>query len=250
MKKTLLALVQDVLNNIDADEVNSIDDTVESQQVANIIRQVYEGMLSHRNWPHTRKILTLDSSTNSALPTYFRTPENLKEMEVFKYDKHKIGQPSRYEEVRYLYPDHFLRFVSARSQSNVNVQTITDPSGVKLFILNNVAPSYWTSFDDDYIICDSFDAAVDDTLQSSKTQVIAYIEPKWSHTDWAVPDLPTEAFSALLEESKSVASLVVKQAADQKAEANSVKQQRWLSRKAWRAHGGVRYDNYGRIGRK
>jgi hypothetical protein len=109
-----------------------------------------------------------------------------------------------------------------------------------------MSPSFWTSFDDDYIVCDSYDAQVDDTLQSSKTQVLAYMEPLWVHNDTAVPDLPSEAFPALLEEAKSTAFLVLKQMANQKAEAKAQRQQRWLSRKAWRTHGGVRYENYGR----
>jgi len=38
--------------------------------------------------------------------------------------------------------------------------------------------------------------------------------------------------------------------ANQKAEQKAGRQQRWLSRKAWRAKGGILYENYGRKGRK
>ena len=38
MKRTLLEMTQDILSAIDADEVNSIDDTVEATQVATIIK--------------------------------------------------------------------------------------------------------------------------------------------------------------------------------------------------------------------
>lgn len=250
MKKSLLGLTQDILNDLDADEVNSIDDTVESQQVANIVRQTYESMIANRNWPHLRKLITLDSSLNLARPTYFRIPENMKEMEIFRYDKHKLDGINRYEDIKFLYPDQFLQYVSGRNSTNEHTLTVLDPSGIKLFILNNVAPTYWTSFDDDYIICDSYDAVVDDTLQSSKTQVVAYLEPEWVHEDDAVPNLPSEAFTALLEDAKSTAFLVIKQSVNQKAESKAVSQQRWLSRKAWRTEGGVRYQNYGRRSRK
>ena len=41
MKMTLIELVQDVLNDLDSDEVNHIDDTIEAQQVAQIIKTSY-----------------------------------------------------------------------------------------------------------------------------------------------------------------------------------------------------------------
>lgn len=251
MKKTLLTIVQDILNDMDCDEVNSIDDTIESQQVANIVRQCYEEIIANRNWPHLRKVITLDSSLDVARPTYFRMPERMKELEVFRYDKQKNGDTRNfYRDVKFLYPDQFLRFTSNRNSDNDNVLVVTDPSGVKLNIYTNSAPSYWTSFDDDYIICDSHDKEVDTTLQSSKTEVVAYLEPEWVHQNDAVPDLPSEAFAMLTEESKSTAFTVVKQTTSQKAEQKATRQRIWLSRKAWRAEGGVRYDNYGRNSRK
>jgi hypothetical protein len=251
MKKTLLSIVQDILNEMDSDEVNSIDDTIESQQVAGVVRGCYEAMIANRDWPHLRKLITLDSSLTLARPTHFRIPETMKELVMFKYDKYK-GEEGRqqYEEVKYLYPDEFLRFTSSRNSKNQNVITVKLQNGIPLLVVNDQAPTYWTSFDDDYIVCDSYQADIEDTLQSRKTQVLAYMEPKWVHTDDAVPDLPSEAFPALLEESKSTAFFVIKQMQNGKAEAKATQQQRWLSRKAWRTHGGVRYPNYGRKGRK
>ena len=41
-KMTLLAMVQDILNDMDGDEVNSISDTVEAEQVAQIIKTTYD----------------------------------------------------------------------------------------------------------------------------------------------------------------------------------------------------------------
>jgi hypothetical protein len=76
------------------------------------------------------------------------------------------------------------------------------------------------------------------------------MHPTWSHVDNAVPNLPEEAFPALVEEAKSTAFLALKQTANQKAEQKASRQQRWLSRKAWSAHGGIRYDDYGRKSRK
>ena len=251
MKMTLIELVQDVLNDLDSDEVNHIDDTIEAQQVAQIIKTSYYEMLGHRNWPHMHKLVQLDASGSLSLPNYLILPENLQELSYFKYDKAKIDAPDIWiQDVKFKEPDDFLRYVSSRKSSSDNVEIITDPVGTKILVLNDQAPTYWTSFDDTYLVTDSYDKAVDDTLKKSKTQAQAYIIPTWSRTDSFVPDLPAEAFPALLEESKSTAFVTLKQMANQKAEQKAKRQQSWLSRKAWRAAGGVRYENYGRASRK
>jgi len=96
------------------------------------------------------------------------------------------------------------------------------------------------------LVFDAYDSAVDDTIQESKIQARGYVMPSWTHTDEAVPDLPDEAFTALVEEAKSRAALKLKQAADEKAEQESRRQKTWLSRKAWRVAGGIQYPDYGR----
>lgn len=251
MRYTLLEIVQDILSDMEADEVNSIDDTVESQQVAQIVKSCYFEMIGNRNWPHLKKLIQLEPSHDLSKPTYFRIPENLKEFVMLRYEAQKIGDTKTvFNEVKFLYPDEFLRYISGRNTDNDNVTETVDFSGTKLFILNNAAPQYWTTFDDDYLVCDSYDKEVDDTLKKAKTQCIAYITPDWVRTNEAIPDLPSEAFPALLEEAKSTAFATLKQMVNQKAEQKANRQQKWLSRKAWRLEGGVRYDDYGRKGRR
>lgn len=244
-------MVQDILSDMDADEVNSINDTVEAVQVSQIIKTCYFEMLSNRNWPHTRKLVQMDSSGDVLKPNYLKLPENLKELEFIKYDvKKTLLAKNEFKELTYKEPDAFLRLISNRDSLKANVTTVTDTSGVKLLIENDVQPTYWTSFDDVYIITDSFYSPIDTTLQTSKTQCLAYIYPAWVKADDFVPDLPIEAFSALLEEAKSTAFMALKQMSNQKAEQKANRQQRWLSRKAWRAHGGIKRADYGRKGRR
>lgn len=251
MKMTLIEMVQDILSDLDSDEVNHLDDTIEAQQVAQIIKTSYYEMLGHRNWPHMNKLIQLEASGSLSKPNYLILPENLQELSYFKYDKAKVDSTDiNIQDVWYKEPDDFLRYISGRKSSATNVETIIDTSGTKLLIFNDQPPSYWTSFDDTYLVTDSYDKAVDDTLKKSKTQAQGYIIPTWSRIDSFVPDLPAEAFPALLEEAKSTAFVTLKQMANQKAEQKSKRQQTWLSRKAWRAAGGVKYENYGRAGRK
>lgn len=245
MKKTLLEIVQDILNDLDSDFVNSIDDTVESQQVAQIVKSTYTEMMSNRNWPHLKKLVQLDSLSDVNKPVYFKLPDNTKQLEKVEYDVKKLlVDNSEYKSITYKDPEAFLKIVSNRK--NENKQEVVDFSGVSLSIYNNKLPDYYTSFDDVHIIMDSFDTSINTTLIKAKTRCIAYLMPTWVHEDSAIPDLPDEAFSALIEEAKSSAFYSLKQMANQKAEQRASRQQRWLARKAWRVAGGLSYPSYGR----
>ena len=180
-----------------------------------------------------------------------KLPENLKEMVFFKYETQKAGDTKIVlTDVKYKHPDEFLNYISSRNSDNTDVDVVEDFNGPKLLILNDTAPQYYTSFDDGYLVTDAYDSAIETTLQKSKSQAVAYIIPSWTSSNSFIPDLPIDAFPALIEESKSTAFFTLKQMANQKAEQKTTRQNRWLSRKSWRAHGGVRYDDYGRKSRK
>lgn len=247
MKLTLLELVQDILSDMDSDEVNSINDTTESLQVAQIVKSSYFAMLSNRNWPHTRKTITLEPSNDVNRPTHMKLPSNVKELQVLNYDTAPPLEPRKlYKEMKWLEPDAFLHYTNSRNSTETSVKLVTDFSGIELSILKNKAPSYYTSFDDLHVIFDSYDEDVDTTLQETKVQALGYVVPEWEHEDTFTPDLPVEAFTALLEEAKSRAMFKLKQVQDIKAEQETSRQQRWLSRKAWSVNGGIKYPNYGR----
>lgn len=251
MKMTLLEMVQDILNDLDSDEVNNIDDTVESQQVAQIIKTCYFEMMGNRNWPHLRKLIQLEPSNDLARPNYLQIPDNLKEIEQIEYNIVKDGTDRiEYRPIKYVPPDVFLRRVASRNSTLDNIELITDYSGSELLILNDVAPSVYTSFDDKHIVFDSYNRSVDDTLKKSKTRCLAYMHPVWDRRNEAIADLPSEAFPSLLNEAKRTAFVTVKQMVNQNAEQKAARQQRWLSRKAWSVEGGVRYPNYGRRSNK
>ena len=251
MKSTLLDIVQEILSDMDSDEVNSISDTVESEQVAVIIKSTFNAMMVNRDWPHTRKLVSFIASGSTALPTHLKLKSNVKRMLTVTYNKAKSGETRKqYLPVKYLEPDAFLRRQNTLNSDKNNVDIITDPTGVELLVRNDTAPEYYTSFDDSYMVFDSYDNTVDSTLQESKVQAMAYILPTWTHSNTAIPDLPDDAFPLLIEESKAKAQFKLRQFVDSKAEVEAVRQNRWLSRKARKIEGGIRYPNFGRGGRK
>lgn len=251
MKRTLLDIVQEILSDMDSDNVNSIMDTFESEQVATIVKSTYYTQMSTRDWPHMRQLIQLTPSSDPALPTHMYVPDNVTRMVFINYNVARDEEPRKlYHKMTWREPQDFLQLINNNNSNIPQVDVIQDPSGIELLIRNDRHPSYYTSFDDKTLIFNSYDSEVDDNLQNSKVQAQAYVMPGWTMSDEFVPDLPAEAFAGLVEEAKSRAMIRLKQIEDPKAEQESQKQQRWLSRNAWKVKGGIKTPNYGRNTRK
>jgi len=247
MKRTLLDMTQEIQSDLDLDEIESIDDTMESEQIVVILKSTYYAMMSNRDWPHLRRSIQIEPYSDVTKPTHMKIQDEIKELCFLNYNKaNATDTRKKYSEVKYLQPDEFIHKTNQNDSSQANVTEVVDPGGIDLFVRNDTAPTYYTSFDDSTLIFDSYDSAVDSSLQESKVQAQAYVVPAWSSADDFIPDLPDDAFTALVEESKSKASLRLRQVADQKAEQESGRQNKWLARKARRVAGGIQYPNYGR----
>lgn len=247
-KLTLLEIVNDIANDLDTDPVNSISGTVESSQISQIVKTVYFELIANRNWPHLKRTMQLEASGDTAKPTHMKMPVLTKELLLVNYNKKKLNDLTRdrFSEVKYLEPDQFLDNINSRNVNESNVIRVTDFGGAPLYIRNDTQPTYYTSFDDEYLVFDSYDSNIETTLQESNTQAVIYVEPTWVHSDDSIPDLPSEAFPLLVEEAKSTAFVVIRQSSNAKAEQKARRQNAWLSRKSWKIQGGVRYPNYGR----
>ena len=244
---TLLEMAQDISNDLEVDEFDSITDTMEAVQIAQIIRTTYFELIDNRNWNHLRTTFLLTDGPGPTRPTHLTVPQDVKEVITFSVNQRTSSDTSdKFQEIYFVQPEEFLRRINARRSNNNNVTTVTDTGGISLFIRNDKRPEYFTSFNDDEIVLDSYQIELDTFFPGIKTQVIGYRSPSWTHEDSFIPDLPEEAFSNLLAEAKSVAFLVLKQAPNSKAEQQSTRQKRWLSRKDWKVSGGVRYPDFGR----
>jgi len=49
-KMTVLEIVQDILNDLDGDAVNSINDTVEALQIAQIVKTTFNNILDGKDF--------------------------------------------------------------------------------------------------------------------------------------------------------------------------------------------------------
>lgn len=251
MKVTLLEIVQDILSDMDGDEVNTIGGTTESEQVAKIVRSTYNAMASSRNWPHQLKTVVLDPYSDLALPVYMRLQEGVKELKSIRYNKRKVADTrSYYKPIDYYTTDKFLDLVNARNSDKSEVVVVSDPTGIELQIINNKHPQYYTSFDDDTLVFDSYDSSVTATLAQDDFQAMGYVQSRFEMSDTYIPDLPAEAFQLLIEEATSTAQFKLREFVDNKAEQEAVRQRQQMSRNSWRVKGGIRFPNYGRNSNK
>lgn len=246
-KQTLLDITQEILSDMNSDSVNSISDTIEAQQVVTIIKRTFTNLYNDRKWPHNFQLMKIDALSDSARPTHLKLPENVIEIEWVKYDiRNSTTDPIKYRDLIYMEPKDFVNHVMQRDSTKDYAQTVIDIHGVPLIIYNNAHPTYYTSFDDEHIVLDSYDRSVDSTIQQSKTQVYGDIEPAFLLTDSFVPDVPTKAFPYFVNEAKSVCFLKIKEVFSQKDEQSSNRQKSWLSRRKRHLANGTRYPNYGR----
>lgn len=242
-------MVQGILTSIGSDNVNSINDTIEAFDVAVEIKETYDYMIATRDWAHLHKITQLDGLSNVDQPTHMLIPDGFKEVEHISYNIRKADATrDSFTKINYLPTTRFLEQTNSRDSSKDNVDTVIDIDGAPLFILNDVAPQWWTSFDDEHIIFDSYDSAIDTTLNKSKTQVKAIAEPTtFLLEDSFIPDLPSKAFPALFNEAKSTVALDIDGEINVKAEQRAKHTQSWLSRKDPRTRQGMSFNtNFGR----
>jgi len=87
---------------------------------------------------------------------------------------------------------------------------------------------------------------VESNITSNRMQSMAYLMPEFYLRDDAIPNLPDDAFSLLTESAKSKASWKLRQVADQSAQAEAKRQNKWLARNNRRVENKIKYPNYGR----
>lgn len=249
-KMTLLEMVQDISSAMSSDEVNSIDDTEESDKISRIIRSTYFHLIeTGAPWPHLRRFYQLQASGTTDRPTHMSIEDDIQLVEVINYNKRKSTDTvDKYLEVLYKEPAEFIAMCNARVSSNDNVDSVTDDvSNITLLIRNDIAPTYYTSIDEgETLIFDSYDSAVNNTLVGSKTQVIAYKEPTFTLSNTFVPDLPSKEFSYFLNEAKSACFEIIKQAPSAKVEQRAQTGKRNRSHKMWRTDQPIQFKAYGR----
>lgn len=203
-KPTLLEIVQDILSDADGDEVNSISDTVESDQCARVVRDAFLNIVDIHDIAYHETITQLEA-TSSSTPAQMTRPAALHSIEWIKYDARVlVTDDVNMQKVTYMAPLDFIEMTSSRTASDSTVETMAMTTNYNVLIVNNQAPTYYTFLEGyDNIIFDSYDTDLETNLQASKTLVWGVVKPTLALTDGAIPDLPENLFTLLRNEARA-----------------------------------------------
>lgn len=188
MAKTVLQMVQTILNDMDSEPVNQLSDTLEAEQVASVLAEAYNEIITTREIPEHRQLLKLTPASDDDYPTEFIYEDNVTRITKVWYDVQKNVVPltsaREYREVKWCEPEHFIMITDAIGSAGTDFVTITEKlSGTHMRIRKNAFPTYYTSFDDKTIIMDSYNAAYDDSLQASKIRAMGVVQPIFNQYD-------------------------------------------------------------------
>ena len=235
-------MVQSILSDMDSEAVNSISDSVEAEQVASVIQDTFFNLIAARDIPEHRQLIKLTALADSTKPTHFKYPTNTRQLSRVDYDIATTG--TTYREITFVEP---MVFIDRMNQDNPSSITVTDVAGgTTLFIGNSTSPSYYTSFDDEHIVMDSYDATVESTLQNSKSRAFGYVYPTFTISDSFEPDLDDTMLPYMLAEAKSTCFSLFKSGSDPKIEQSARRLKSFVQNDMYKTKRANKRPHYGR----
>ena len=248
MKMTLLEMVQNILSDMDSEEINSLSDSNEAEQIAKVVENTYFGLIATRTIPEHAQTIKMVSASSLARPTHFTFPTRVKSIEFLDYNVSKVVGGVDYQRLTYISPDEFFGLSDGRNSLASNILQVKDTQDESILLIrNDVMPSYYTTFDDEHIVLDSYKSTVEATLPSAKTRAYGVRYPTFDTTsDGFVPDIDGTMFPFLLAESKSTAMSLFKSGSDPKIEQAARRQKSYVQNDMHRVKVGRTKNDYGR----
>jgi hypothetical protein len=232
-KMTLLAMTQNILSAMNSDEVNSITDTVESQQVADEIHTTFNLLYTNHDLGTFEGLVNLESPGNVSTPHILTLPTNVQFVKWLKYkDFRNSSSDVTYVDLTYIEPELFIKHIVEQTDpaSNVNV-SLLPTSSITFPIANNRAPKYYTILEDNQnIVFDAFDKSYESFLTGSSSLAWATMYKQFQMNDDFIAPIPASEFPRLLAEAKSACFINLKEIANSN-EASRARQQKVMSQR-------------------
>lgn len=254
MRYTLLEAVQLILSSMDSDEVNSISDTVESNQVALLLKSVFYDCAVDLNLQEQEKIFELNASGDASKPCLMTVPTHVMNLFSVQYNNKLESETlPNYKEVTYVPFKDFLIMQQSLPSTESNVASMSfevDGDTFETVYLNDKMPTYYTALSGNIVIFDSYRNDVDITLQKSKTLCTGLVYPDFQLIDSFVPPLNPDQFSYFINRAKVRAFAEIKQAPNQEAVSESRNQKIIVQKRKRRTPELSEFDRLPKYGRK
>jgi len=252
-KPTLLEIVQDILSSTSGEEVNSIFDTVESEQTARIVKDCYEVLSSNTDFPEKYGLFELEA-TSVSTPLLMTLPDTSDSLEWVKYDCRTIDDTeSNLTDMKMIDLEDFLHRMYSISLSDSNTSSFTttiNNASVEVKYRTDRSPSYFTTYDDNTLLFDSIDIAVDANLQKNKTLCYGKLAGVFQLADTYKIDLDPNVLVLLKQEAKAQAWSELKLTENARAERSSKRLMVKLSQAKSNISPKPKYTGFGRKGQK
>lgn len=251
MAKTLLEVVQSTLSAINSDSVNTVGETIESEQVTLVAKEVFEEMSTYQTIPTFDTLTQLLGVSDTSRRTVMQLPLNATDIQYIRYKATYTNGTSRFEEVRYCPPNEFLDRQLDLRVGEANVGENVLPGNVRVPYRTDKRPEYWTTFDDKFLVFDAIDMDVqgDNTLHNDNSLVMAYIIPEFQMTDDFVIPLPDKLIPQYMNAIKEIVANEQKQVHFPVRERNGEREQhrnRWFAGVRDGTDKGFERQGYGR----
>lgn len=248
MNRTLLYTVQRVLEKLDLDEVNSINDSQDAILIAREAEDTFYDLVNRNEWPERYDLIKVESVGDVNNPTALRLPDNVLNVQTIRYDVTESGEADTiYKELTPLSPEDFLDKIYSRNSSDTDI-TVATYKGIDLYVYNDRAPEYFAVFDNEYLVLDSWDSAVETTVQGAKSVVRASSIPTFQVTDAYVIPFDVVTYPLYLAELTAAASFALNGTADPENERRRNRAMSRLRRSSYRTGVESTKNNFGRNG--
>lgn len=251
---TLKEMVDIILSAMDSDEVNSITDTVESNQVALLLKSIYYDIATDLGLPEHDTLFELTSSGDSTKPVLMTLPTTVARLDSISYDRRSSTETNvDYTGVEFLTIKDFIdRQQGLRNHTTGVAQMEITLNGdtFSFMYYTDRFPSYYTVIGDNSIVFDAHDSTIDATLQSDKTICEGSLYPTFTLSDTFTPDLDPTQFSYYLNKAKVRAFAELKQVTNEEASMEARRQRIVVQNRMRRSPENPEVQNVARFGRK
>jgi len=212
-RRTLLELVQDIGNEMDYDDIDSINDTEEALQLASVIKSTYDLLVDEMALPseHVRRKLIAVPNTATTY-NQFTLPEDINEINELRY----LLSTGDYGIIDYIEFEEFIEHSNSNQRLTSNVTT-TIIDSISYYIRSDQEPKYFTIYRDssggDYVLMNSY-LSTEDATGVSANKTLAKVEqrPSMTLTDsYQFPYLDEQLVNLLLSDSKARCFALYKQ---------------------------------------